>query len=76
MEENNKQGFLSLLSEFFFRSLRTADPTWKKEFLCSPPYSTTSTSSLCLSMLLSNRRTLLSETGMSFRTKDLAAGGD
>lgn len=68
--------FLTLLSKFFFRSLKTADPIWKKESRCSPPYSTTSTFSLCLSMLLSNRRTLLLETGMSFRTKDLAAGGD
>lgn len=68
--------FLTLFSTFFFRSLKTADQTWKKESLCSPPCSTTGTFSSCLSTLWSNRRTLLLETGMSFRTRDLAAGGD
>lgn len=74
--KTSRRVFLTLLSKFLFRSLKTADPIWKKESRCSPPYSTTSTFSSCSSMLSSNRRISLLETGMSFRTKDLAAGGE
>lgn len=74
--ETTRRVFLTPFSAFFFRSPKTADPTWKKESHCSPPCSTTGTFSSCSSMLWSNRRTLLLGTGMSFRIKDLAAGGD
>lgn len=63
-KKNMKHSVLIQIADFSLRFLKTVDRIWKKGLHCSPHYLTTSTFSLCLSMLLSSKRILLYETGM------------